>query len=101
MDAETALAAARQADGAGIDGVFAYDHLFPMGSPQRPAVPCLPLLAAIAAETERVMIGPLVARVRVNPDAVLVNMFETLERIAPGRIIPCLGTGDSKSQKEN
>jgi len=35
--------------------VFAYDHLFPMGSPQRPAVPCLPLLAAIAMETERVM----------------------------------------------
>jgi alkanesulfonate monooxygenase SsuD/methylene tetrahydromethanopterin reductase-like flavin-dependent oxidoreductase (luciferase family) len=39
--------------------------------------------------------------VGINPNAVLVNMFDALERIAPGRVIAALGTGDSKSKKEN
>ncbi len=101
FDADTALGTAGLAEAAGIDGLFVYDHLFPMGQPERPAVPCFPLLAALAAETSRVMLGPLVARVGVLPNAILVNMFETLGRIAPGRFIAGLGTGDSKSQKEN
>src|SRR5687767_12645108 len=96
-----AIDTARRAEAAGLDGAFVYDHLFPMGQPERPAVPCFPLLGAIAAETQTIMIGPLVARVGVVPDAVLVNMFSALARIAPGRVIGGVGTGDNKSQKEN
>ena len=101
LDADTALDTAARAEAAGLDGVFVYDHLFPMGQPERPAMPCMPLLAAVAVETSRVAIGPLVARVGVVPDAVLVNMLESIGRMAPGRLIAGLGTGDSKSQKEN
>jgi len=72
-----------------------------MGQPERPAVPCFPLLGAIAAVTERIAIGPLVARVGINPNAVIVTMFDTLERIAPGRVIAAIGLGDNKSQKED
>lgn len=101
LDADTALDTAARAEAAGLDGVFLYDHLFPMGQPERPAFPCLPLLAAVAVETSRMALGALVARVGVVPDAVLVNMHETLSRMAPGRLIAGLGTGDSKSKKEN
>ena len=100
-DAETALQAATAAEAAGIDGVFVYDHLFPMGQPERPAISCFPLLAAVAATTERMSFGPLVARVGLVPDAVLVNQFKTLARIGPGRLIAGLGTGDDKSRPEH
>src|SRR4051812_26951360 len=101
MDADTALDTAVLADEQGLDGVFVYDHLFPMGQPERPAISCFPLLGAVAASTRRVSIGPLVARIGLVPNAVLVNEFVALGRIAPGRIIAALGTGDSKSRPEH
>src|SRR5947209_9306003 len=101
FDADAALDTARRADAAGLDGVFVYDHLFPMGSPERPAISCFPLLGAVAASTQRVTVGPLVARVGLVPDAVLVNQLSTLARIAPGRVIGAIGTGDSKSAREH
>src|SRR4051794_1485678 len=101
FDPDTALDAARRADGAGLDGVFVYDHLFPMGRPDRPAISCFPLLGAIAASTTSVTLGPLVARVGLVPDAMLVNQLQTLARIAPGRVVGAIGTGDSKSKPEH
>src|SRR4051794_10551866 len=100
-DADTALDAAIAAEAVGIDGVFVYDHLFPMGQPERPAISCFPLLGAVAAVTERITIGTLVARIGLVPDAVLVNQFKTLARIAPGRVICGIGTGDDKSRPEH
>ena len=52
-DADTALDTAARSEAAGIHGVFVYDHLFPMGSPERPAVPCFPLSAAPSREVSR------------------------------------------------
>ena len=49
--AEDALAFAGEAVDAGVDGVFAYDHLWPMGSPTRPSLAPFPLLAAVARRT--------------------------------------------------
>lgn len=101
MDAGTALDTAVRAEEAGLDGVFVYDHLFPMGRPERPALPCLPLLGAVAATTSRIALGPLVARVGVVPDAVLVNQLATLSRMAGPRLVAALGTGDAKSRPEH
>ena len=100
-DAATALDVARRADAAGVDGLFVFDHLWPLGQPQRPALACLPLLGALAAETERAVIGPLVARVGLVPDAVLVHGLATLGRLAPGRVVAALGTGDRANRDEN
>src|SRR3954454_22909542 len=90
-DADTGLSAAVAAEAAGLDGVFVYDHLFPMRSPQRPAISCFPLLGAVAASTEHVHVGPLVARVGLVPNAVLVNQLATLARVAPNRVIAAIG----------
>jgi alkanesulfonate monooxygenase SsuD/methylene tetrahydromethanopterin reductase-like flavin-dependent oxidoreductase (luciferase family) len=100
-DDAVALAAARRAEELGLDGVFVFDHLWPAGAPERPALSAFPMLGAIAATTRRISFGPLVARVGLVPDAVLVAELLSLERMAPGRLVAGLGTGDSKSAAEN
>ena len=104
-----ALAAARAAVAAGVDGLFCYDHLWPMGQPERPALAPFPVLGALAAEFDladesdhdRPYIGTLVARVGLVPDAVLIDQFTALATLAPGRVIAGLGTGDTLSAEEN
>lgn len=101
-DPTAALHAARVADAAGLDGVFVFDHLWAIGQPGRPALSAFPLLGAMAAETERAVLGTLVARVSLFADAVLVHHFETLRRmVGVDRVIAGLGTGDKLSEPEN
>ncbi len=62
-DPELPIAVARRAESAGIDGVFVYDHMWrDVPPPRRGALECFALLGAVAAETDRVHLGPLVAR---------------------------------------
>ena len=98
---EDALAFADEASGAGIDGVFAYDHLWPMGSPERPSLAPFALLSVIAGQHEELVVAPLVARVSLVGVHHLVEQFETLHALAPGRVIAALGTGDKRSAPEN
>ena len=100
-DADLAMATARRAEDAGLDGVFVFDHLWPIGQPDRPALHSHALLGALAAETTRVTLGPLVARVGLFPDAVLVNAMATLHRIIGDRLVVGLGVGDGLSKAEN
>lgn len=98
---EPAITAAKEAEALGLDGVFAYDHLWPMGFPGLPSLSMFPMLGAVAAETRSIAIGSLVARIGLEPDRVLEESFLTLRAIAPGRIIAGLGTGDWKSEQES
>ncbi len=99
--ARPALEAARRAEDLGLDGVFCFDHLWPMGQPGRPAIAPLPLLAAVAASTSSLVVGTLVARVGLVEDDVLVASLRSLDRIAEGRCIAGIGTGDRLSRPEN
>ncbi len=100
-DADAAIETAASAEAAGLDGLFVFDHLWPIGRPDRPALSGLVLAAALAGETRRVAVGTLVARVGVLPDAVLASTFATLGRIAGDRLIAGLGIGDRLSRPEN
>lgn len=100
-DADAALEMARQAEELGIDGVFCYDHLWPMGQPTRPALVPLPVLGAVAARTTVLTVGTLVARVGLVPTRALADEMEALDSLAPGRVVAGLGTGDAKSVAEN
>ena len=100
-DDVVALDAARRAEGLGLDGVFVFDHLWPMGAPERPALSAFPVLGALLGATERVCVGPLVARVGLVPDELLVAELVSLATMAPRRVIAGLGTGDRKSAAEN
>jgi alkanesulfonate monooxygenase SsuD/methylene tetrahydromethanopterin reductase-like flavin-dependent oxidoreductase (luciferase family) len=96
-----AVDAARHAEHLGIDGVFVFDHLWPMGAPDRPALSAFAVLGAVAGATSRVCLGPLVARVGLVSDALLVAELESIGHMAPGRLIAGIGTGDRKSAPEN
>jgi len=100
-DPDQALAVAAQAEAAGLDGVFVFDHLWPIGQPGRPALHGPSLLAALATETDRLAVGTLVARVGLVPDEVLVRTFATLAAIAGARLVAGLGVGDRLSRAEN
>jgi hypothetical protein len=100
-DDSEVLEAARRAEALGLDGVFVFDHIWPMGRPDRPALSAFPVLGAVAAVTEKIFFGPLVARVGLVPDEVLVAELRSLDNIAPRRLIAGLGTGDRKSAGEN
>jgi hypothetical protein len=100
-EADTALEAARRAEALGIDGVFCFDHLWPMGQPDRPALSSAPLLGALAASTSTISVGTLVARVGLLPDEVLVAVLSSLAAISSGRFIAGIGTGDHLSRPEN
>ncbi len=98
--ADDALATALDAQAAGLDGVFAFDHLWPMGSPTRPALAPFPVLAAVATRAPTLALGPLVARIGMFPTGRLIELFSTLSALAPGRVIAALGTGDELSKAE-
>ena len=103
-----ALQAAHRAFEAGVDGVFCYDHIWPLGEPDRPSLAPFPILAALAASRGMPTtpgggpyFGTLVARVGLAPNEVLLGQFRALDLLAPGRIIAGLGTGDRLSEAEN
>ena len=98
--ADDALEVARRCDELGLDGVFAYDHLWPMGSPTRPSLAPFPVLAVVAARSSSLWLGPLVARVGMVGPRHLVGQFRSLALVAPGRVVAAIGTGDAKSRDE-
>lgn len=105
---DEAFAAAQAAMTAGVDGVFCYDHVWPIGQPERPALAPFPILGALATllgpsrgEGEGPFLGTLVARVGLVPNTVLAAQFLALHGLAPGRVIAGLGTGDKLSEEEN
>lgn len=95
------LRQAAEAEAAGLDGVFLFDHLWHIGRPDRPALHGPTLMGAVAASTRRLVVGSLVARIGLQPNAVLAALFATLNRMAPGRIVAGLGVGDGLSRDEN
>jgi hypothetical protein len=95
-----ALIAADEAAGAGLDGVFAYDHVWPMGSPDRPAIAPFEVLATVAHRQPTLVVGPLVARVGLVTNEVLLGQCRALRAVAD-HVVLALGTGDSLSRAEN
>jgi hypothetical protein len=105
---DDALEVAAQAFAAGVDGVFCYDHIWPLGQPERPALAPFPVLGALVADASAPatpgggpFFGTLVARVGLVPKEVSLAQFTALANLAPGRIVAALGTGDRLSEAEN
>jgi alkanesulfonate monooxygenase SsuD/methylene tetrahydromethanopterin reductase-like flavin-dependent oxidoreductase (luciferase family) len=96
-----ALEVAANAAALGIDGVFCYDHLWPMGSPERPAIAPFEVLSVVATRHDTLVVGPLVARIGLVDNGVLLSQLRALRVVAAGRVIAGLGTGDKLSREEN
>jgi alkanesulfonate monooxygenase SsuD/methylene tetrahydromethanopterin reductase-like flavin-dependent oxidoreductase (luciferase family) len=101
-DADRILTFARRAEELGFDGLFAFDHLFPPGAPaDRPSLEAFATLSAVAAVTERIAIGTLVARASLRSAGLLAKQAATLDDLSGGRLILAIGTGDALSREEH
>jgi coenzyme F420-dependent glucose-6-phosphate dehydrogenase len=88
-----------QAEEQGFDSVFVSDHLQPWRHDGGHAPAALPWLGALAASTERVLLGTsvLTPTFRYHP-AVVAQAFATLGCLAPGRVILGVGSGESLNE---
>jgi probable F420-dependent oxidoreductase len=88
------LEMAKAAEAVGFDSLWVGDHLLydlPVG-PRGPWE-AWTSLAAIAAVTERIAIGPLVASVGFHEPTMLAKQAATIDAISGGRLIVGLGAG--------
>jgi alkanesulfonate monooxygenase SsuD/methylene tetrahydromethanopterin reductase-like flavin-dependent oxidoreductase (luciferase family) len=98
-DPQHLLTLAARASDYGINGLFAFDHLVPLGDPHRPVFELTAILGALGA-TSDVKVGSLVMRVTLRSPEVSAAAAATLAALVPGRAILGLGIGDSMSAEE-
>lgn len=87
-------ALAADAEAAGWDGVFVWDHLF--NHTREPFADPWITLAAIATATRRVRLGPLVTPLPRRRWQVVAQHTATLDRLSGGRAILGLGLGHDR-----
>jgi probable F420-dependent oxidoreductase len=89
------FAMARAAEEAGFDSIWVGDHLLYRGDdgPERGPWEAWTILAALAAATERVDLGPLVACAAFHPPGLIAKMAATVAEVSGGRFVLGLGAG--------
>ena len=83
---------ARDAEAAGWDGFFLWDHVI-RRQPWQPMVDPWVTLAAVATATERIIIGPMVTPLARRRISVVARQSVTLDRLSNGRLRLGVGLG--------
>jgi probable F420-dependent oxidoreductase len=91
---------ARAAEGVGFDSIWVGDHLLfrDAGVPARGPWEAWSVLAALAAVTQRVELGPLVASASFHNPAMLAKKAAAIDEISEGRLIVGLGAGWNEAE---
>jgi alkanesulfonate monooxygenase SsuD/methylene tetrahydromethanopterin reductase-like flavin-dependent oxidoreductase (luciferase family) len=88
---------ARYADESGWYGFWFADHYMPNTGTEEikpgDVQECWAVLPAVAAVTERVRLGPLVAPTSIHHPALLANRAATIDQLSNGRFVLGLGAG--------
>jgi alkanesulfonate monooxygenase SsuD/methylene tetrahydromethanopterin reductase-like flavin-dependent oxidoreductase (luciferase family) len=88
------IAMAQQAEAAGFDSVWVGDHLlYDLAVGPRGPWEAWTSLAALAAATTTIDLGPLVACTSFHSPAMLAKMATTVDAISDGRLVLALGAG--------
>jgi len=89
------VAMARAAEEAGFDSIWVGDHLLYRGDgrPERGPWDAWTLLAGLAAVTERVRLGPLVACTAFRTPGALARGAAAVQELSGGRLVLGLGAG--------
>src|SRR5438309_9685914 len=89
------VAMARLGEQLGFDSVWVGDHLLYRDEAHGVRGPweAWTTLAAVAASTSRIALGPLVACTSFHNPAMLAKIASTVDEISGGRLVPGLGAG--------
>jgi probable F420-dependent oxidoreductase len=93
-------AMARAAERAGFDSIWVGDHLLYRddGRPERGPWDAWTMLAGLAAVTERVRLGPLVACLGFHQPGVVARMAAAVDEISGGRLVLGVGSGWNRTE---
>jgi alkanesulfonate monooxygenase SsuD/methylene tetrahydromethanopterin reductase-like flavin-dependent oxidoreductase (luciferase family) len=93
-------AIARTAEASGFASLWLGDHLLYRGDgrPERGPWEAWTALTAVAAVTERVALGPLVACLAFHPPGVLAKMAATVDEVSGGRLLLGVGAGWNRTE---
>lgn len=91
---------ARAAEDVGFDSIWLGDHMLYRGDgrPERGPWDAWTTLAALAAVTERVRLGPLVACAAFHPPGVLARMTASIDEASGGRFVLGIGAGWNETE---
>jgi probable F420-dependent oxidoreductase len=94
------LALARAAEEVGFDSIWLGDHLLYRGDgrPERGPWDCWTMLAGLAAATERVHLGPLVACTAFHEPGLLARAAAAVDEISGGRLVFGIGSGWNEAE---
>ena len=94
------LAMARAAEDCGFDSIWLGDHLLYRddGREERGPWEVWTMLAALAAVTHRVELGPLVACASFHPPGLIAKMAATVAEVSGGRFVLGLGAGWNETE---
>jgi alkanesulfonate monooxygenase SsuD/methylene tetrahydromethanopterin reductase-like flavin-dependent oxidoreductase (luciferase family) len=94
------LAIARSAEASGYDSIWLGDHMLYRGADRHECGPwdVWTTLAALAASTARIQLGPLVASTAFHPPGLVARMAATIDEVSGGRLILGLGTGWNEAE---
>jgi alkanesulfonate monooxygenase SsuD/methylene tetrahydromethanopterin reductase-like flavin-dependent oxidoreductase (luciferase family) len=86
-------ASALRLEAAGYAGVWCWDHFISKGTRSDPVLEAWTTLTAVAAATERLIVGPFVLNVMNRHPAVVARMAATLQETSRGRLVLGIGIG--------
>jgi alkanesulfonate monooxygenase SsuD/methylene tetrahydromethanopterin reductase-like flavin-dependent oxidoreductase (luciferase family) len=92
-DPRLTAALAREAEQAGWDGFFLWDHMLWTWPEVQPGADPYVLMAAMAMATERIKLGPMVTPIARRRPWNLARALTTLDQLSGGRIIFGAGIG--------
>ena len=94
------VAMARAAEEVGFDSVWVGDHLLYRGDgrPERGPWDAWTLLAGLAAATERVTLGPLVACTAFRRPGLIARTAAAVNELSGGRLVVALGAGWNETE---
>jgi alkanesulfonate monooxygenase SsuD/methylene tetrahydromethanopterin reductase-like flavin-dependent oxidoreductase (luciferase family) len=96
------VAMAHAAESSGFESIWVGDHHLYRGDgrPERGPWEAWTLLSALAAVTERVRLGPLVACLGFHPPGIAARMAATVDEVSAGRFVFGLGAGWNETEFE-
>jgi alkanesulfonate monooxygenase SsuD/methylene tetrahydromethanopterin reductase-like flavin-dependent oxidoreductase (luciferase family) len=91
---------AHAAEHSGYDSIWVGDHMLYRGDGRSERGPwdAWTVLAALAASTRRVRLGPLVASTAFHPPGLIARMAAAIDEVSDGRFVLGLGTGWNETE---